>query len=76
MTAQPMYEVYTICGVTHTTTDSIEPDFWAELAQIQAESIGWMPLEEGVYLHIGDENATEVLVVGLPQAGAAVLLII
>ena len=48
---------------------SIEADFWAELSQIQAESIGWMPLEEGVYLHIGDENATEVLVVGVPQAG-------
>ena len=29
----------------------LEADFRAELAQIQAESIGWMPLEEGVYLH-------------------------
>ena len=54
---------------------SIEADFWAELAQIQAESIGWMPLEEGVYMHVSDENATEVLVVGVPQAGAAVLLV-
>ena len=55
---------------------SIEPDFSAELAQIQAESIGWIPLEEGVYLHVSDENANEVLVVGVPQAGAAVLLVI
>ena len=54
--------------------NTIESDFLRELAQIQAESIGWMPLEEGVYLHVSDENATEVLVVGLPQAGAAVLL--
>ena len=54
---------------------SIEPDFSAELAAIEAESIGWIPLEEGVYLHVSDENATEVLVVGLPQAGAAVLLV-
>jgi hypothetical protein len=46
---------------------SIEADFWAELAQIQAESIGWTPLEEGVYLHVSDESATEVLVVGLSQ---------
>ena len=53
----------------------IEPDFSAELAQIQAESIGWIPLEEGAYLHVSDENATEVLVVGVPQAGAAVLLV-
>jgi hypothetical protein len=56
-------------------SQGIEADYWAELAQIQAESIGWMPLEEGVYLHVSDENATEVLVVGLPQAGAAVLLV-
>jgi hypothetical protein len=55
---------------------SIESDFSAELAQIQAESIGWIPLEEGVYLHVTDGNATEVLVVGLPQAGAAVLLVV
>jgi hypothetical protein len=55
--------------------NTIEQDFWAELAQIQAESIGWMPLQEGVYLHVSDESATEVLVVGVPQAGAAVLLV-
>ena len=24
----------------------IEEDFWSELAQIQAESIGWIPLED------------------------------
>ena len=56
-------------------THDIEADFWAQLAQIQAESIGWMPLESGAYLHVSDENATEVLVVGLPQVGDAVLLV-
>ena len=55
--------------------NTIEAEFWAELAQIQAESIGWMPLEEGVYLHVSDESATEVLVVGVPEAGDAVLLV-
>ena len=55
---------------------SIKSDFLDELAQIQAESIGWIPLEEGAYLHVSDENATEVLVVGVPQAGAAVLLVV
>ena len=49
-------------------SSSIEADFWAELAQIQAESIGWVSLEDGVYLHVSDENATEVLVVGLAHA--------
>ena len=53
----------------------IEAEFWRELAEIESESIGWMPLEEGVYLHVSDVNATEVLVVGVPQAGAAVLLV-
>ena len=54
---------------------STDSDFSAELAQIQVESIGWIPLEQGVYLHVSNENATEVLVVGLPQSGAAVLLV-
>lgn len=48
----------------------------AELAAIQAESIGWQPLEPGVYLHVSDANATEVLVVGVPEPGAAVLLVL
>jgi hypothetical protein len=47
---------------------NIESDIWAELVQIQAESIGWIPLEEGVYLHVSDETATELLVVGLASA--------
>ena len=42
-------------------------DFKLELQEIAAEPIGWIPLKEGVYLHVSDENATEVLVVGLPQ---------
>ena len=50
-------------------------DFQQELAEIEAESIGWIPLEQGAYLHVEDENATEVLIVGIPQAGDAVLLV-
>ena len=35
----------------------IEADFWAELSQIQAESIGWIRLDEGAYLHlVSDES--------------------
>ena len=52
-----------------------EADFKLELAAIEAESIGWIPLGEGVYLHVADEEATELLVVGVPQAGDAVLLV-
>ncbi len=57
------------------TASSIEADFWRELADIEAESIGWLPLSPGAYLHVSDESATEVTVVGIPQGGAAVLLI-
>jgi hypothetical protein len=45
------------------------------LDEIEAESIGWMPLEPGAYLHVSDPNATEIVIVGVPQAGAAVLLL-
>jgi hypothetical protein len=31
----------------------IEADFWRELAEIEAESMGWTPLEPGVYFHKG-----------------------
>jgi hypothetical protein len=44
---------------------SIETDFQRELAEIESESIGWTPLEPGVYLHVSDESAAEVLVVGM-----------
>lgn len=54
---------------------AIEADFLRELAEIEAEPIGWIPLEPGAYLHVEDDQATEVLVVGIPQAGAAVLLV-
>ena len=30
--------------------------------------MGWTPLELGVYLHVGDINVTEVLVVGVASA--------
>ena len=54
---------------------SIEEDFWSELAQIQAESIGWIPMDEGAYLHVGSDEPV-IQVVGLVKeemAGANVL---
>jgi hypothetical protein len=45
---------------------SIQADFWAELAQIQAESIGWIPLDEAAYLHIGSDEAV-IQVVGIAK---------
>jgi hypothetical protein len=48
----------------------IEEDFWAELAQIQAESIGWIPLNEGTYLHVGTDEPV-IQVVGIAKADMA-----
>ena len=46
--------------------NTIEEDFWLELAQIQAESIGWIPLDEGAYLHLGSD-APVIQVVGIAK---------
>ena len=43
---------------------SIEEDFFTELAQIQAESIGWIPLDEGAYMHVGSDTQV-IQVVGI-----------
>jgi hypothetical protein len=48
----------------------IEVDFWEELAQIQAESIGWIPFDKGAYLHLGSDESSDttvIAVVGLPN---------
>ena len=57
---------------------SVKSDFSAELAQTQAESIGWIPLEEGVYLYVGSDETEIIEVVGIPTAdmqGLTVLLV-
>lgn len=41
------------------------------LAEVAAESIGWLPLDENSYLHVGDPDALVIDVVGVPYAGMA-----
>lgn len=48
-----------------------EAELQAELAAIEAEAIGWQPLGDGAYLHVGDLDALVVTVVGVPEAGMA-----
>lgn len=51
-----------------------EGDLLAELAAIKAESIGWLPLGEGAYLHVGDPDMEEdivIHVIGVPDADMA-----
>ena len=42
-----------------------------ELAAIEAESIGWLPLGDGAYLHVGDPEGDVITVVGVADAGMA-----
>ena len=54
---------------------TLEKEFQLELAQIQAESIGLIPLDEGAYLQVGSDEAV-IQVVGLAKeemAGSNVL---
>lgn len=41
-----------------------------ELKELAAESIGWLPLENGAYLHVSSEGKeNRVVITGLPDAG-------
>jgi hypothetical protein len=61
-----------ITGPAHTADieADIEAEFCRELADIEAESIGWLPLGEGCYLHTGSDSA-EILIVGTASASLA-----
>ena len=49
---------------------NIDLDFLRELAEIEAESMGWIPLDDGAYLHVGSEDGV-VEIVGFADAGMA-----
>ena len=54
---------------------TIESDFQVELAQIEAEAMGWIPLDDGAYLHVGSDEPV-IQVVGIAKeemAGSNVL---
>ena len=50
--------------------DQIQNDPLRELAEIEIESMGWIPLDDGAYLHVGSEDGV-VEIVGLADAGMA-----
>lgn len=46
------------------------PNLEQELKELAAESIGWLPLENGAYLHVSSEGRDDrVVITGLPDAG-------
>lgn len=56
--------------VTGPAPASIEADFWRELAEIEAESIGWQALGDGAYLHLGSDRP-EIEITGQATAAMA-----
>ena len=48
----------------------IDTDFLLELAEVEVESMGWIPLGERAYLHVGGDDGV-VEIVGLADAGMA-----
>ena len=48
-----------------------EFDLDAELAAIQAESMGWQRLDNGAFLHCGAPDCAVIEVVGVAHAGMA-----
>jgi hypothetical protein len=65
-----------------TSAADIEADFWRELqalenmhqqemAELEAESIGWTELAPGTYLHTANEQATVIDIVGIATASMA-----
>jgi len=48
----------------------LEADFLRELAEIEAEGMGWTPLEPGVYFHQGSDD-TELVITGQATAEMA-----
>jgi hypothetical protein len=48
----------------------MQPNFDQELKELAAESIGWLPLEAGAYLHVSSEGKEDrVVITGLPDVG-------
>jgi hypothetical protein len=50
--------------------------FEQELKEIAGESIGWIPLEDRAYLHLGDADVKEVVVTGVPDADLAEMTVL
>ena len=66
-----MEEDARIIGASALLRSAVELDEAAFLAEVQAESIGWLPLGDGAYLHLGDPNAMVITVLGVPEVGMA-----
>jgi hypothetical protein len=51
-------------------------NFDRELKELAGEAMGWIALEHNAYLHVGDADATVVVVTGVPDADLAHLTVL
>lgn len=75
-----MNETWRITGAIGLPWPAVDLDEAAFLAEVHAESIGWLPMGDGAYLHLGnsDEEELVITVVGVPgvsMAGMNVMLL-
>ena len=58
---------------THTPDAATDADTYAafllEREQIAVECMGWLPLDDSVYLHVGNTESDVVEIVGLVNVG-------
>ena len=47
--------MHAMTPITGPVQNTDQADFMLELAEIQAESMGWVALGEGCYLHVGSK---------------------
>lgn len=65
-----MNDSWLVAGLTQFPIDIVwATDEMQGLAEITAESMGWLPLDEGTYLHLGNEDGGVIVVVGVPDGG-------
>jgi len=43
----------------------------ADVAALAVEAMGWLPLGDDAYLHVGDPEALVITVTGVPEVGMA-----
>ncbi len=61
------------CCIEKAMDKDINPEDAQFLAEVAAESIGWLPLADGAYLHLHlckqDEEEVIITVIGVPDTG-------
>lgn len=67
-----MNDDWLLTGLSQFHTDTLWTiDEVQRMAEIAAESMGWRPLDEGAYLHLGNDDPGVIVVVGVTESSMA-----